>query len=160
DLKFLDSMLKLDPDLLPCDLAVICKLPCEQIFLYRRQLLPDDEILENRYQLEVTECNIEPTDFCKQRMPPVESRTERSSLRMSPCVHPGPCSAHTHCECANLKTFCERNCRCPSSCPRRWTGCNDSCGKTRIKKCSGSQCDCRRLGRECDPELCTKCDAR
>ncbi|KAJ7929202.1 hypothetical protein B0H13DRAFT_2310672 [Mycena leptocephala] len=63
DLKFLDSMLKLDPDLLPCDLAVICKLPCEQIFLYRRQLLPDDEILENRYQLEVTECNIEPTDF-------------------------------------------------------------------------------------------------
>jgi hypothetical protein len=31
DLKFLDSMLKLDPDLLPCDLAVICKLPCEQV---------------------------------------------------------------------------------------------------------------------------------
>ncbi|KAJ6606481.1 hypothetical protein DFH09DRAFT_1299726 [Mycena vulgaris] len=44
NLAFLDSVLKLNPDILPCDLASICRLPCRQIFFHRRDLIDDSEI--------------------------------------------------------------------------------------------------------------------
>ncbi|KAJ7090296.1 hypothetical protein B0H15DRAFT_258042 [Mycena belliarum] len=44
NLDFLHGVLELDPDMLPCNLAVICKLPCRQISLYRRDLVDDSEL--------------------------------------------------------------------------------------------------------------------
>ncbi|KAJ7632164.1 hypothetical protein FB45DRAFT_911679 [Roridomyces roridus] len=38
------SMLKFESDILPCDLAVLCKLPCRQAFFIRRQLISDTEV--------------------------------------------------------------------------------------------------------------------
>ncbi|KAJ7118707.1 hypothetical protein C8R44DRAFT_181102 [Mycena epipterygia] len=63
-----------------------------------------------------------------------------------------------NCECFKTKAYCERNCRCPANCPRRWPGCNSSCSNN--TGCRTRKCRCRDNFRECDPELCTACDAR
>jgi hypothetical protein len=93
----------------------------------------------------------------------------------TPCTHPGPCDSRMNCRCFKGKLYCERNCRCSPSCvyfdafqsqqltvtqgPRRWTGCNSTCKKNRSCK-TKKACRCRAASRECDPELCTECDAR
>ncbi|RXW24257.1 hypothetical protein EST38_g1608 [Candolleomyces aberdarensis] len=48
DLEMLRNILKLSPDALPCDLAVICRKPCDQVFANRKSLFPDEDILEER----------------------------------------------------------------------------------------------------------------
>ncbi|KAJ2918203.1 hypothetical protein MD484_g2168, partial [Candolleomyces efflorescens] len=48
DLEMLRNMLKLAPDALPCDLAIICRKPCDQVFANRKSLFPDEDILDER----------------------------------------------------------------------------------------------------------------
>ncbi|KAJ7702282.1 hypothetical protein B0H17DRAFT_923764, partial [Mycena rosella] len=110
DFTFLDGMLKLDPDVLPCDLAMICKLPCLQIFLYRRQAISDAEVIRPARHLKPEPGS---QDFCKLL---ICYLTELNPFISPACVHPGPCSARMECECVKRKVFCERNCRCNVSC--------------------------------------------
>ncbi|KAJ3541115.1 hypothetical protein NMY22_g4022 [Coprinellus aureogranulatus] len=48
ELETLESVLKITPDALPCDVAVLCRLPCNQVFANRRRLISDDDILDDR----------------------------------------------------------------------------------------------------------------
>ncbi|KAJ7608272.1 hypothetical protein DFH06DRAFT_1149007 [Mycena polygramma] len=43
-LELLQSMLKLEPDMLPCDLAVICKIECRRVFLRRQHIIKDCDV--------------------------------------------------------------------------------------------------------------------
>ncbi|KAJ7682195.1 hypothetical protein DFH06DRAFT_1119484 [Mycena polygramma] len=43
-LEVLQSMLKLEPDMLPCDLAVICKIECRRVFLRRQHIIKDCDV--------------------------------------------------------------------------------------------------------------------
>ncbi|XP_006463662.1 hypothetical protein AGABI2DRAFT_120473 [Agaricus bisporus var. bisporus H97] len=47
DIKTLDSILQLAPDSLPCDLASIMHMKCQDVFVYRRRLFPDTSIDES-----------------------------------------------------------------------------------------------------------------
>ncbi|KAJ7038506.1 hypothetical protein C8F04DRAFT_1255786 [Mycena alexandri] len=41
DLAILDSLLKLIPDAIPCELAVVSKITCRNVFVYRREKIKD-----------------------------------------------------------------------------------------------------------------------
>ncbi|KAJ7273167.1 hypothetical protein C8J57DRAFT_267590 [Mycena rebaudengoi] len=148
DFTFLHDMLKLDPDLnIPCDLAVICRLPCWQVFVYRTQCFIVDE-------------DIMPLDRKRPKKKKKKGRKPKHTQESSdsqPCTHLGQCSEESGCPCFALDIRCKRNCRCPLDCPWRWRGCNSTCKKG---KCDSKSCVCSIAGRECDPERCTKCDAR
>ncbi|KAJ6547046.1 hypothetical protein B0H19DRAFT_1163682 [Mycena capillaripes] len=155
DLTVLFSMLKLEPDMLPCHLAVICRIACQRVFLHRKQTIDDGEVIppgkRRRKSKPLTNKKKEKLDFSGETAPP------------SPCVHPGPCSGNQFCECFVRKKYCERNCRCADSCVRRWPGCNSTCARNPRCKDSATRrkrCKCRAAQRECDPEKCTVCDAR
>lgn len=77
----------------------------------------------------------------------------------SPCSHEGPCTpGNKDCTCTQENVTCEKSCMCSASCPRRFQGC--SC-HAKGKVCWGNdKCDCYRLDRECDPDLCRSCGAR
>ncbi|OAV98088.1 hypothetical protein PTTG_11807 [Puccinia triticina 1-1 BBBD Race 1] len=66
-----------------------------------------------------------------------------------PCLHSGECFENKECECYNLKTYCDRFCQCPKSCPRRYKGC-------RCSRMCDDNCECVKRNRECDPLVC-KC---
>ena len=96
------------------------------------------------------------------------------ACRVKPCYHPGPCNPYSNCACYNARQRCKRTCRCLKTCMflghfvadgsltfvregnLRFKGCKCS----RTKCAENSACLCQKLGRECDPELCLKCDAR
>ncbi|KAJ7150578.1 hypothetical protein C8R43DRAFT_951540 [Mycena crocata] len=44
DCTFLDSLFKIRPDELPCDLSPICRIPCEQVYLRRCHEIPDHQV--------------------------------------------------------------------------------------------------------------------
>lgn len=73
-----------------------------------------------------------------------------------PCSHPGQTCNQAHCRCFREKVACEKACGCSTDCDRRFRGC--SCNKGTKKRCwEDDRCDCYRLNRECDPDLCGTC---
>ncbi|KAJ6500518.1 hypothetical protein C8R45DRAFT_978035 [Mycena sanguinolenta] len=155
----LRSILKIEPDSLPCDLAVICRIPCWIAFVLRTQTIDDHQDVSKGRRRRRQNTNL---NFSGKTPPP------------EPCVHPGVACSTARCECFKLNRYCERNCRCEDNCLRRWPGCNSTCkgnrncsepssSETRPKKQTKKntkQCKCRVEGRECDPEKCTVCGAR
>ncbi|KAF2476552.1 SET domain-containing protein, partial [Lindgomyces ingoldianus] len=80
-----------------------------------------------------------------------------------PCSHDGSCK-DALCRCFRERIPCEKICACPKSCKRRYRGC--SCAKDprnpvcwRGQDKTRSKCECRRLNRECDADLCGSCGA-
>ncbi|KAK7023973.1 SET-domain-containing protein [Favolaschia claudopus] len=129
----LNSILKLEPDMRPCELAVLCEMTCSNV-------LGDDV----------------------KTPPPNPTKTKKSNLKLyGPCAHSGPCSSAQACLCFETNRPCERNCRCDDTCMRRFPGCNSTCSGKRHPCSPGpkSKCKCRREERECDPEKCTACNA-
>ncbi|KAF9008257.1 hypothetical protein BDQ17DRAFT_1349630 [Cyathus striatus] len=144
DLETFDSLLKLIPDTTPCDMSVICRKPCHEVFVYRTRLLPDAQIIEHRPRNEATRLPFAPKRFHPEQILP-------------PCSHPGVCNSFSGCACFENEHHCGRNCRCSLTCPLRRKGCK--CGKNRTTGkplCRTVNCSCVRGKLECDPELCAK----
>lgn len=79
-----------------------------------------------------------------------------------PCYHPGATCSEASCACYENGMFCEKSCGCSSQCHRRYQGCSCLSHKAGGRKnvCSpDDRCDCYRLSRECDPDLCDSCGA-
>lgn len=73
-----------------------------------------------------------------------------------PCFHPGQSCDHAECRCFREQVSCEKACACPASCDRRLRGC--SCKRGGKKRClDDDKCECYKLNRECDPDLCGTC---
>ncbi|KAH7922106.1 SET domain-containing protein [Leucogyrophana mollusca] len=82
---------------------------------------------------------------------------EWRSRRNEPCHHEGPCNSRSKCPCSKNRSHCLRNCQCSADCARRWRGCR--CGVTKVgTSCISERCPCVVAHRECDPELCQKCE--
>ncbi|KAF2823532.1 hypothetical protein CC86DRAFT_356221 [Ophiobolus disseminans] len=74
-----------------------------------------------------------------------------------PCSHDGSC-IEAKCRCFRERITCEKSCRCPTHCNRRFPGCN--CTSIPGKRtCSISKCLCIKFKRECDADLCGTCGA-
>ncbi|RAR10939.1 hypothetical protein DDE82_000911 [Stemphylium lycopersici] len=74
-----------------------------------------------------------------------------------PCFHPGSCET-AQCRCYREGINCEKTCKCPRSCNRRFPGC--SCTMNPGKRvCESDKCLCVKFNRECDADLCGSCGA-
>ncbi|KAK0481426.1 hypothetical protein IW261DRAFT_1470634 [Armillaria novae-zelandiae] len=94
DEEFLQGVLKLDPDISPCALAVICRKRCFEVYIYRTRAIPDEKVIIGR-----------------------AGRTSRANVDfIPPCGHPGPCDANSNCQCYFKSHHCQRNCRCGVTC--------------------------------------------
>ncbi|KAF1345558.1 hypothetical protein BDV97DRAFT_277803, partial [Delphinella strobiligena] len=73
-----------------------------------------------------------------------------------PCFHPGQSCDHAECLCFLEQVSCEKACACAANCDRRLRGC--SCKRGGKKRClDDDKCECFKLNRECDPDLCGTC---
>ncbi|KAF2691905.1 SET domain-containing protein, partial [Lentithecium fluviatile CBS 122367] len=73
-----------------------------------------------------------------------------------PCSHEGTCE-QAQCRCFRDNITCEKSCGCSLSCIRRFPGC--SCAQDKKTRPCQTNCPCRQLLRECDPDLCGNCGA-
>ncbi|KAJ7088459.1 SET domain-containing protein [Mycena belliarum] len=152
DIDLLRTILDFSPDTLPCDLATICAKPCFEVFAQRCTTLPDSSIGRklargrSKPRLGRVTSALKFSDFDTQNFTPVK-----------PCRHEGPCDAAAQCICFLNKAHCESSCRCNRKCARRWRGCK--CTR-KGATCGTDSCACFLAHRECDPELCLKCQAR
>ncbi|EDR03302.1 uncharacterized protein LACBIDRAFT_307384 [Laccaria bicolor S238N-H82] len=160
DITMLEGILKLTPNTIPCDLAIICRKPCFEVFIYRSRLLPDEKILETiSYNFSPSPSEIILPEFVNMSVPD-ESESKLKISLLSPCQHKGPCHEASDCHCYKEAHHCSRNCRCSLDCPIRWKGCKCGTRKKSSGHCGTEKCPCWAAARECDPELCVKCDAR
>ncbi|KAI0731803.1 hypothetical protein C8Q72DRAFT_201066 [Fomitopsis betulina] len=109
DATLIQAVLGLMPDDLPCQVSVIVKAPCYQVFLIRSQLFPDQcigaEIVHAAPRITFADTPPEEYD------PP----------GVDFCYHQGPCGHQ--CTCFNARTRCKRGCRCDLMCRYQVTIC-------------------------------------
>ncbi|KAF8891152.1 hypothetical protein CPB85DRAFT_1332446 [Mucidula mucida] len=150
--QFIIGVLKIDPDILPCDLSFTSKVPCNKIFLYRARFLSQ---ADDRPDAGRTYSG--PSHLAEIRSTP-EPPEQSFSSPVHPCVHDGPCDdTAIGCLCYFTGRQCLRSCNCALTCYRRRKGCScyveGGCSRA-------NQCPCAVASHECDPELCRKCGAR
>ena len=78
-------------------------------------------------------------------------------LPFYPCHHPNSTCEEEECRCYSQNINCEKSCRCSPTCSRRFRGCK--CVRAGNICWKSSKCDCFRLNRECDADLCGTCGA-
>ncbi|KAF9521962.1 hypothetical protein CPB83DRAFT_152007 [Crepidotus variabilis] len=135
DIELLHCILKFSPDILPCDLAMICRKPCREVHRQRAELRSSVADL--------------PVDKHRNRSNNLPRDFEEDSTVFTPplpCQHQGPCNNRTACACYKNKARCHTRCGCTKTCPRRWKGC--SCAKRRagatVGVCRTNHCSCFR----------------
>jgi hypothetical protein len=74
-----------------------------------------------------------------------------------PCSHDGTCE-DAQCRCFREGINCEKTCKCPSLCNRRYPGCTCAAIPGR-RICGTAACLCVKFNRECDADLCGSCGA-
>ena len=74
-----------------------------------------------------------------------------------PCDHKGRCDATKNCPCFKSQVHCMKSCKCANTCDRKFKGCK--CAQRGTPCWTSSNCPCRHLNRECDPDLCGTCGA-
>ncbi|MCJ1245215.1 hypothetical protein MMC30_002416 [Trapelia coarctata] len=143
----------------PCLIAFAVEKPCYEIFLKVLQLAELTSSTNSKLGHTGTAQGTRPAprrhfDHWLENSITWEHH-ERPPFR--PCNHLGACSALTNCQCFEDKVTCEKTCMCAGKCSRRYRGC--TCA-ARGKVCwQNEKCDCYRLNRECDPDLCLSCGA-
>ncbi|KAF9449954.1 hypothetical protein P691DRAFT_811411 [Macrolepiota fuliginosa MF-IS2] len=159
DIKVLEQVLQISPDILPCHLAVIMNAKCQDVFVYRTRIFPDDTV-EEPMTFEEEPRRLE--DYEDDPLDDMQIYSKAAFSPLSPCQHKGPCSRDSGCQCFEQSHHCQRNCSCSSKCPIRWKGCrcDPEVGPRKKNTCSTNDCPCYATARECDPDLCRRCDAR
>ncbi|TRM62275.1 hypothetical protein BD626DRAFT_498705 [Schizophyllum amplum] len=158
--NLLRTVLEVSPDAEPCDLAVVCLKPCNEVAQLASVIikkLPAHKV---------------PLPSRAAATPEFQDHILSSFVPNTPCRHTGHCTAANKCPCAYNGAHCSRVCRCPPKCERRWRGCNCTPDEDGLACCvsrSGNgkpnsrrnqACPCRQAARECDPDVCTGCASR
>ncbi|KAK2466115.1 hypothetical protein APHAL10511_001757 [Amanita phalloides] len=153
DQEWLLTMLSYIPDATPCHLAKIGRKPCAEVFVHRRQMLPDEPA-----DMQFTRRNTA-RDITKSiKFLDNDPKGDFVYNMDSPCSHDGPCTADNECPCNENGARCTSKCMCDERCPRRWKGCQ--CARTKSRMvCRGSKCPCFQQRHECIPDICLKCQA-
>lgn len=146
------SIYHIEPDMTPCDHAELCFKPCYEVLYYRRLLYPDldeHQTARSNGEHKGKSRSLEFRDVDPLKFTPND-----------PCHHSGPCDVSSDCLCFKNKAHCQRNCRCPAKCARRWKGCRCAKARDGMSCVKFKRCSCVEARRECDPELCVKCGCR
>ncbi|KAI0312596.1 hypothetical protein OF83DRAFT_1250200 [Amylostereum chailletii] len=149
ELADLRGVLRIEPDGIPCDLAVVVRKPCWEVLHMRPFALPTVLSKPKPRRRGPLKRALKMRDDNPDSFTPID-----------PCTHPGPCDATTQCPCWRDSLHCERNCHCPDACKRRWRGCRCKATSASRAVCGTTRCPCVEAGRECDFELCGPCGAR
>lgn len=97
-----------------------------------------------------------PVEYWLENPDTANTHLQHKREPFTPCNHSGPCIAGK-CSCIDEQIACEKTCACPESCAQKFHGCRCA---ARGKPCrNNDKCDCWRLNRECDPDLCRSCGA-
>ncbi|KAJ6627717.1 hypothetical protein B0H10DRAFT_1869485 [Mycena sp. CBHHK59/15] len=157
DTQLLRTILDASPDTPPCDLATICRRPCYETFHQRCFFLPDGQIdKKGKKKAKTTKPSLAKTGSLK-----FDDFDPRRFTPGLPCSHEGLCDSEAQCACFFNQAHCESGCRCSRKCARRWRGCSCSSSKRfGVGVCRTDRCSCYLAHRECDPELCLKCQAK
>ncbi|KAI0628307.1 hypothetical protein C8Q77DRAFT_1149517 [Trametes polyzona] len=159
DIDDLRTISRLGTPMTPCDLAILCHKPCYEVALMCQRY--------NNFYVPTKRPRGRPTtEHLKKPTFALESGPDY--VPDPPCNHSGPCGPNIWCACFDNKAHCSRNCRCSSTCLRRWRGCkcaslltkaNGRAGKGKSSSaCNGPHCPCWTAKRECDPEVCSSCE--
>ncbi|KJA17890.1 hypothetical protein HYPSUDRAFT_45906 [Hypholoma sublateritium FD-334 SS-4] len=146
DIETLHVTLDYAPDTLPCDLAVIVRKPCHEVFRQRKAYVSPAPPPERTVRTTSTNLTFDMRD----------ARNRKMATRL-PCQHAGPCDARSGCACVLTRASCQTRCGCAKTCGRRWKGC--TCARS-ARLCGTRHCSCFRAYVECDPELCIACEAK
>lgn len=91
-----------------------------------------------------------------------ESNTETTNWEnrkpFVPCNHHGSC-IEAKCRCFRENITCEKTCKCPLTCNRRFPGCKCAQMPGRRTCSTATGCLCVKFERECDADLCGTCGA-
>jgi len=123
-----------------CDPAAAEKVPTERLEIVAKNVMRSSK----GYQAVVQE---------------VKAEKAHKRARFFPCRHPGQSCAAPYCSCASEGVFCEKACVCAQGCKRRYPGCDCHQFKPPKQTCLDDRCECFKLDRECDPDLCGSCGA-
>ncbi|EGN92578.1 hypothetical protein SERLA73DRAFT_117187 [Serpula lacrymans var. lacrymans S7.3] len=149
DLETFKVIFEVTPDTMPCDLAVLCRKPCREVFHQRNVILQSPaEPVPDSAKRKLRPRALEFSDIDANKFTPNK-----------PCHHDGPCDSLSRCNCFLNKAHCQRNCHCTLKCGRRWRGCRCATSKAH-GSCVSDKCACYIAHRECDPELCLKCKCK
>ncbi|KAG7093701.1 hypothetical protein E1B28_007356 [Marasmius oreades] len=155
----IEDLLKFEPNICPCDLAVICRISCKAVYHHCLRIFSLEPGFESMLM------QIEPGEEVESAVipkPRLYYNSNESSIhkwnierQLCTCTDEETCERSPNCLCKHHGVFCERNCRCKRSCGLRFPGCEcqDGCR-------SKGTCRCLGYSRECSPELCFKCNAR
>ncbi|KAF8964964.1 hypothetical protein BDZ97DRAFT_1700000 [Flammula alnicola] len=160
DSSLFKSVMKLAPDASPCDLAVICRKSCVEVlistilmYIERLNFFKDEDIATG---------DREDSRVSLKKILFLEDTEDVLITAVDPCYHLGACNQFSDCPCYHNRQRCQRSCRCSKKCEIRYKGCKCGHRGNKSTPCcvDPRSCECRRLNRECDPELCRGCDAR
>ncbi|KAH7921255.1 SET domain-containing protein [Leucogyrophana mollusca] len=154
-METLSTILKIAPDVFPCQLAVLCLKPCREAFVQRCNLFPDHVFLDD-----------EDEGAANSRRGVAQQTFHDSGGKhitrkpAAPCDHKGLCDYH-NCSCYRERVHCQQRCRCGPKCERQRPGCSCRPAKhTKKSCCSTKACPCYEASVECHPDVCFSCDAR
>jgi hypothetical protein len=83
----------------------------------------------------------------------ITKQTADGQVHYTPCSHVGPCTrANENCTCMKNGHWCTKYCLSGEFSSNLFQGCNCT------GKCNQKYCPCFAAGRECDPDLCKKCN--
>ncbi|KAI0784073.1 hypothetical protein C8Q75DRAFT_781215 [Abortiporus biennis] len=136
------------PDAIPCDLALLTRRSCSQIFALRKQLIPDTVI----NGLKAQRMTSDSSDF---QFIDTDLGASWTSFSWVPCQHQGACYKNPKCRCFRYKIHCRSSCLCSEECSLQVAGCKCSALDCKDKSASEYACACARLLWECTFNLCT-----
>ena len=160
--------------LTPCFLYLLCKsfnpqenTPCLAFYLYIMQnglLKKRDEHLKGlKLAVELENKNL-PNDKsniikksainAKKPWKKKDWNKDQEFMEYIPCFHENACSEE-NCYCIKNRGYCEKYCCCSLFCELRFKGCSCENGE-----CSQQTCECFLSQRECDPDVCVRCNAK
>ncbi|KAI0070648.1 SET domain-containing protein [Panus rudis PR-1116 ss-1] len=157
----LKTFLSIAPESTSCELAVLCRKPCSEVYakvqsMQRTVPSHDSESgapIRHPWRLRSKAKSLRELNAAPNALMLFEDTDPMDFTPVHPCIHPGPCSIQ--CECVQAKVHCEADCHCDPSCKRRWKGCD--CSDSDQPCSRKSDCPCAGAGRECDPKLCKSC---
>lgn len=123
----------------------------EDFFKNLKDLVANDTLNQDNEKINQQKRNINnPKKLWKNK----NWNKDQDFMEYIPCFHEGVCTEE-NCYCIKNRGYCEKYCSCSLFCEFVFKGCSCENGE-----CVEQTCKCVQSQRECDPEICLKCNSK